>query len=411
MLIPIIYNSSVVKDEDMGKLRIAVFNTQPPHLYRGGVERRILELSRRISSELDIAIYSGMKAGFRKAVQADGAIIVPCFSTDWFFPVDNWFFNRSLARMANFIHADVYEAHTVSGYGFLKALRKRGNARPFIQTIHGVLADEYMRWPKNEALTPRMRLSRLLLWRLAEIEKRAAEEAALIVTVSQYSLKKITMLYNVKQDKIRVVPNGVDVQHFKPMNVPVDFKAKLGIRGRRCVLFVGNLVPRKGLNLLIEASKNVVKELRNVCFLIVGEGPLKGSLIAYARKLNVQENFYFLGRVSDETLLKIYNCSDVVVLPSFQEGQGITLLEAQATAKPVVACKAGGTAEIVVHGKTGLLVKPNSHELANALLTLLSDEDACKSMGQQGREFVSRNFSWDVCAQKMLNVYLEASAL
>ncbi|MBC7130484.1 glycosyltransferase family 4 protein [Candidatus Bathyarchaeota archaeon] len=395
----------------MGKLRVTVFNTQPPHLFHGGVERRILEVAKRISCRANTVIYSGMKAGFRTATRVNGTVIVPCFSTDWLFPMDNWLFNRTVAKMLDLINADVYEAHTVSGYGFLKALRKRKIAKPFIQTIHGVLADEYLRYMENETLTPRMRISKHFLWYLAKIEKEAAEKATLIVTVSHYSQKRITQLYHVERDKIKVVPNGVDPQRFKPMKVSENFRAKLGIKGKNCILFVGNLVPRKGLNLLIEAAKNVVKENKDAYFLIAGDGPLKNSLIAYARNLNVLGNLKFFGMVSDEMLLKIYNCSDIVVLPSLQEGQGITLLEAQATAKPVVACKAGGTSEIVIHGETGLLVNPNSRELADALLTLLSDEDVRRRMGEKGRKFVSKNFSWDICARKMLKVYLEASSL
>ena len=105
----------------------------------------------------------------------------------------------------------------------------------------------------------------------------------------------------------------------------------------------------------------------------------------------------------------IYNCADVFALPSIQEGQGIVLLEAQASAKPVVAFDIGGVNEAVVNGETGLLVKRGSvDQLADAIIKLLSDKALREKMGGNGRKFVMANFTWDICAQKMLQVYREA---
>jgi glycosyltransferase involved in cell wall biosynthesis len=259
----------------MGKLNLAVFNTQPPHLYRGGVERRITEVGKRLINEVNTKVYSGTKAGFKKTAVVDGVILVPCFSTDMFFPVDNWFFNKSISRVHNTIKADVYEAHVVSGYGFLKTLKRRKDAKPFIQTIHGVLADEYIQSFKTSFQTLRTRLSRLLMRHLSIIERESARNATLIVTVSKYSSQKIAKLYGVEENRVRVVPNGVDTQRFKPTKGFEKVKHELGLDNKKCVLFVGNLVPRKGLHFLIEAAKNVLKETEGARFIIAGDGPLK----------------------------------------------------------------------------------------------------------------------------------------
>jgi hypothetical protein len=81
----------------MKKSRLAVFNTQPPHLYFGGVERRILEIAKRLSKDQDVSIYCGTKRGFKATSYISGAAIVPCKSTDIFFPLDNWAFNRTIS--------------------------------------------------------------------------------------------------------------------------------------------------------------------------------------------------------------------------------------------------------------------------------------------------------------------------
>jgi glycosyltransferase involved in cell wall biosynthesis len=115
-----------------------------------------------------------------------------------------------------------------------------------------------------------------------------------------------------------------------------------------------------------------------------------------------------MGDVHDNVLPMVYNYADVFVLPSTQEGQGIALLEAQATAKPVVAFNMSGIKETVLNNETGLLVKPDSYELAQAMLSLLSDKTLRDKMGSRGRHFVLNKFSWDVCAQRIFQVYREA---
>ena len=392
----------------MKKLSLAVFNTQPPHLYFGGVERRIIETTKKFRNEVGTTVYSGTKAGFRKPASVNGVTFVPCFSTDALFPMDNWFFNRTLSGAVDAIKADVYEAHTASGYGFLRTLKKRNLKKPFVQTIHGVLADEYVQSLQGGSPTFRAKLANRIMWWLSRLEGESAKNATLIVTVSKYSCDKIIQFYDADKTKIRIVPNGVDLQRFKPVQGLESIKRQIGIDSKLCVLFVGRLIPRKGLSFLIEAAKYVVREFKETIFVIVGDGPLKNHLRAYLEEINLSGNFVFIGDVNENVLPALYNCADVFALPSIQEGQGIALLEAQATAKPVVAFDVGGVHETMVNKETGLLVKPDSRELADAILKLLSSWSLREQMGVKGREFVSNNFSWDICAQRMLQVYREA---
>jgi glycosyltransferase involved in cell wall biosynthesis len=394
----------------MSKLSLAVFNTQPPHLYFGGVERRIIETAKSLHNQVDTTVYSGTKAGFKKPASLNGTRIVPCFSTDALYPVDNWFFNRTIAAAVNTLKADIYEAHAVSGYRFLKTLREHDIRKPFIQTVHGVLADEYTQTLQRGAPTLQAKLANLLMWQLSKLEEEAAKNATLTVTISKYSRRKIMQFYGVDKAKIRIVPNGVDTQRFKPSKSNESIKRQTGIDNKLCVLFVGRLIPRKGLHYLVEAAKQIVKEFSQTMFLIVGDGPLRNHLVSYLEKMNLSDNFVFLGDVSENALPALYNCADIFVLPSIQEGQGIALLEAQATEKPIVAFDVGGVREAILDKETGLLVKPDSRELADALMKLLVNWSLREKMGRKGREFVVNNFSWDICAQKMLQVYREAVA-
>lgn len=392
----------------MTKISLGVFNTQPPHLYFGGVERRIMETARRLQYNVATTIYAGTKAGFKKPVSVGGISIIPLFSTDKLFPVDNWFFNRTLSSVAETIEADVYEIHTVSGYGFIKTVQRRHLKKPIIHTIHGVLADEYAQSFQSGSMTLRARIANRMMKQLANIEKKTAQNAVLIVTVSEYSSRKATQFYGTDQRKTRVVPNGVDPEKFRPSNSGENIKRKIGIEGKLCVLFVGRLIPRKGLPYLIEAASYITKQIDETAFVIVGDGPLRKHLKNSVDRAHLSEKFVFLGDVNENALPSLYKCADVFVLPSIQEGQGIALLEAQATAKPVVAFDVGGVSETVLKGQTGLLTKPDSLELSNALLKLLSDRALREKMGEKGRDFVVDHFSWDICAKKMLRVYREA---
>ncbi len=394
----------------MQKLRLAVINTQPP-LYFGGVERRILEIAERLQSQVDTTVYSGTKAGLNKPARLHGLNVIPLFSTDKAFPLDNWVFNQTLARNAQAIKADVYEAHTASGYGLVRAFKKRGIRAPFVQTIHGTLADEYAQNRLRGGFSPRQKLANMFMWQLAKKEEEAAKKATLIVTITRYSESKIKQYYCVDPAKIRIVPNGVDTERFKPEGDCTAVRKKIGLGNRPCILFVGALIPRKGVGFLVEAAKTVAKEDHKVLFVIVGSGPLAGRLISDVETAGLTRNFKFVPKVSEADLTAIHRCADIFVLPSIQEGLGIVLLEAQSSAKPVVAFNIGGVREAVRNGETGLLVEPKSELLAKAILRLLSDRSLRIKMREAGRMFVQRQFSWEASAAKMLAVYREAIEL
>jgi glycosyltransferase involved in cell wall biosynthesis len=393
----------------MDKFRLAVLNTQPPHLYFGGVERRIMETTKRLANKADISVYSGTKAGFQTPTTIDGVQFVPCHSTDRMFPLDNWTFNRNLPKTEGIFDAYVFEAHNVSGYGFPKALANRNLKKPFIHTIHGVLADEYEQAKASGHQSIRGRAANYFMGRLANLEKQTAQEATLIVTISNYSLQKMQKHYGVDKDKVRIVPNGVNIEKFKPTADAEAARRQFGLGKEPVVLFVGSLIPRKGLAFLVEAAKKVVRVQSATKFLIVGDGPQKNQLENSIAEANLSGNFKFLSKVNEDALPTLYNCADVFVLPSIQEGQGIVLLEAQASGLPVVAFDIGGVNEAVRNNETGLLVTlGDSGALADGVLKLLGSGDLSVRMGGAGRRFVSENFTCDLCAKRMLAVYREA---
>lgn len=393
----------------MAKFRLAVLNTQPPHLYYGGVERRILEVTRHLQSEADILVYSGTKAGFKAETSTNNVKFVPIKSTDLIFPIDNLTYNRNLLKSKQIYEADIFELHNNSAYGLPGALKKRGLSKPLVHLIHGTLADEYEQGKKG-AQTLRGRLANAFMKQQAKQEKNIAQNADVIVTISKYSRAKILEHYGVAEKKIRIVPNGVDIGKFQPTDSAAA-KKQFSLEQEPTVLFMGSLVPRKGLSYLIEAAKTVVKQQANVKFLIIGNGPLKAQIQKSVASLGLSGNFVFYGNIAENQLASAYNAADVFVLPSIQEGQGIVLLEAQACSKPVVAFGVGGAKEAVKDGESGYLLELGDTEgLAEKLLKLLDDEALRQNMGTAGRTFITENYTWDLCAKRMLKIYQEALA-
>ncbi len=396
------------KDKEEKAFRTAIFNTQPPHLYVGGVERRIMEMGRRLVKEADVTVYSGTKAGFREPTKVYDMDFIPCHSTDRVFPLDNWTFNRSIIKMTNKFDDDIFEAHTVSAYGLPRALKRQGIKKPFIQVVHGVLAEEYEQAKKEGYTTFRSRVANYFMSHLARLEMQTAQEATLVVTISRYSLQKMETRYRIDPKKVRIVPNGVDIEKFQPMPDQAAAKREFSLSKDPYVLFIGSLIPRKGLPFLIEAAKRIVQEKKETKFLIVGDGPQRKELDLLIQAMGLTGNFFFMKNVPNFKLAALYNSADVFVLPSIQEGQGIVLLEAQACGRPVVAFDIGGVNEAVLNNRTGLLVRQGSYELAESILRLLADKSLQKTMGDAGRKLVTEDFTWDICAQKMLKVYHEA---
>ncbi|HTY74341.1 MAG TPA: glycosyltransferase family 4 protein, partial [Candidatus Nanoarchaeia archaeon] len=275
----------------MGKTSVAVFNTQPPHLYFGGVERRIMETSSRLSGEIDFTVFSGTKEGFHKSVIVDGVKIAPCKSTDILFPLDNWTFNHTLKKTATQFRADIYESHNVSGYGLQKVLQKQYAKTQFITTVHGVLADEYARAQHGGRASARGKLANFFMKQLAKIEGESARNASLVVTISNYSSQKIVELYGVDKAKIRIVPNGVDPRKFLPNGNCVKTKERIGAGNKAIVLFVGRLIPRKGLLRLLEAARRIVGERSETLFVIVGDGPLRSQIVNEVNNSGLANNF------------------------------------------------------------------------------------------------------------------------
>ncbi len=188
--------------------------------------------------------------------------------------------------------------------------------------------------------------------------------------------------------KVRVIPNGVDLDRFHPRWPEPALQRELAIPpGTPVVGIVAALRPEKNHELFLQAASLVRKELAETQFLIIGDGPQRERLESLAGELSLSRAVHFLGTRSD--VPKLLSLVDVLAITSQMEANPISILEAMACEKPVVATRVGSIPETVLDGKTGYLIAPgDAAGIANRVVELLIHPDRAAAMGRAGREHV-----------------------
>jgi glycosyltransferase involved in cell wall biosynthesis len=286
----------------------------------------------------------------------------------------------------------------------------------FVGPCDAMLGPAFVTWPAREAaeipvvhdltfVNHPEYVSRRNLWYLRLIMPRVLKRAAMVATVSDAVGHEIAHRFRVSSERLAVVPNGCDLDHFdrpgpKPPGLPSDY-----------FLFVGTLEPRKNLEGVLHALEILKRERSEVPQLVVVGGvgwrhdALSEKLAARVR----DGSAIALGYVSDDQLPAIYSSARALVFPSFYEGFGLPPLEAMAAGCPVISSQAGGLAEVV--SDDALIVEPeNPASIAEAMRRVLDDEGLRKDLIRRGRDR-ARDFSWDRAGAQLKSTIEEAVRL
>ena len=294
-------------------------------------------------------------------------------------------------RVAKMIKPDVVHAH----WAFPQGLAAKFTGVPYFINFYG---GEFFMARKFR-----------LIWMLKYIVNRSYES----FTVTNYYVQLM------RQSGLRMspvpIPLGVDVSTFHP-----DVKGSKDIRERFCkkgelmVLFVGRLVERKGPDYLVAAFQRVVKEVPNARLVMVGSGPMAGSLKNQASELGISDKIVFCGEIHNAELPKYYCAADIFVLPSIvdrhgdREGQGVVYAEAMACKIPVIGTNTGGIPDVISRD-VGLLVnEKDPDDLAKGIIRLLKDAKLRKMMGENAYKLVQNRFSWSGIANQYVDVFRKA---
>jgi glycosyltransferase involved in cell wall biosynthesis len=189
----------------------------------------------------------------------------------------------------------------------------------------------------------------------------------------------------IKGSSLKKYRYWVDLKHFKPMNLK-ESRKKIGVDDRFTVLFVGRLIPIKGIKLLVE----IARELDQIQFLFIGAGPLESFLKSTSEQ---NTNIKFLGQVQNYNLPVYYNSADIFCIPSqYEEGLGRVVMESVACGIPVVGSNRGGISE-ALNKTISILLEPTHNNLKNAIQMLHMDNQQLKALKMDCRNYATMNYS------------------
>jgi len=325
---------------------------------------------------------------------ADGAMLENLARSPWLYlqaPFVVLFELLAALRLARAMRPDVIHAHWFVPQGIVAVLVGAILRIPVVVTAHG--GDVYG-----------------LRGRLFDALRRAvASHCEAVTVVSRDMAMSLPQVTSRRGERPKVMPMGVDAQRFS------GGPANNGNR-EQIVLFVGRLARKKGVEYLIRAFPDVLAHNPNACLVVVGDGPCRGELEALSSHLQLQDRVRFAGAQPPATLPRFYQSSRLFVGPSVvarsgdTEAFGLVFAEAMAAGCPVVATAVGGIPEVVVAGRTGLIVEPKSPAaLASAINHLLDSPAEAGRMGALARRWARRKFDWRQVARGYAGVLAQAA--
>jgi len=228
------------------------------------------------------------------------------------------------------------------------------------------------------------------------IEKYGMENADKIIAVSYYTKRILEEHYGIDPDKIEVVHNAVNKERqIERYNISRNLEEKI-------VLFLGRVTMQKGPEYFIEAANLVLKEVKNVRFVMAGSGDMMPHMISRMAELKIADKFHFTGFLRGVDVEKMYAMSDLYVMPSVSEPFGITPFEALLYDVPIIISKQSGVSEILKHAI--IIDFWDVQKLANNIIAVLKDEELSKNIVKNCMEEL-KNIEWHSAGSKLKNVY------
>lgn len=238
-------------------------------------------------------------------------------------------------------------------------------------------------------------------------EKELVKDCHRIIVSAEMEKEDLIDYYDASPETISVIPCGVNLDLFRPINKEIA-RCHLGLNGGAIILFVGRIVPLKGIDQLLMAMTHLKRDRRTELLLIGGDEHSRVEverLKSLSRSLRICDSVTFLGAVRQEMLPFFYSAADLCVVSSYYESFGLVALESLACGTPVVATKVGGMESVIRQGETGYIVRDNTpRHFADKIALLLSTPNGKRGLIGSIRASVTR-FSWANVALAMVNEY------
>lgn len=292
----------------------------------------------------------------------------------------------------NFNNKDIDLIHSrfvyPDGYGCLKVCNKLN--LPLVADIHG--SNDFGAFLSSKILKQKQ------IKALKFIDK--------LLCVSRWQIDA-GIQRGIPEEKLEYVPLGVDINKF-------NLKEKKLLKDKynyseetTLILFVGQLIKRKGLEYLISSIPHIVKNYRNVKFVIIGSGPNRSNLFNMCYQKDIMKFVDFKGGVSEEVLLDYYSMADIFILPSLSEGQPMVIYEAMASENAVIGTNVAGIPYQIQDNVTGYIIPPaDSKAICEKISYLLDNPDSCIQMGKNSRKrVIEKGWTWECYAKRVTNIY------
>ena len=393
-------------------MRICLVSQEYPPGYVGGIGTQTRVKAQgllALGHEVEV-LTAGEEAGPPLARRDDDGVTVnalrppgggfPVHSTEAYWLGYTWSVLAALRALGEERAFDVVDFPDYAAEGLAYQLdRTEEEPTAVVVHLHGSLGmfSEQIGWPPED--DPLLRIGRFM-------EDTSIEKADSLLAASRSIAELTCARLDLDAGRIDVVAGAVDSELF----APAPARASNG-RGPR-LLFVGNLVANKGVATVLEAFIRLAGEHPGVTLTIAGsaDAPIAGELLARAAQAGVGERVELLGFVEHRDLPGLYRSADVFAAPSrYEGGMGLVYLEAMACGLPVVATAAGGAAEAIEDGSTGMLLQRGDvDETTAAIATLLGDPELRARMGGAGRDRVRMHFTQAPYAEKVSRAYEHA---
>lgn len=362
---------------------LLVTNDFPPR--PGGIQQFVHNLALRLPPD-EVVVYASTYEG-AAAFDAEQPFEVVRNKTHMLLPTPA--VGREVQRLARDRKCDRVLFGATAPLGLLaQGLRTNAGVERVVGLTHG-----------HEAGWAALPGSRALLQRIA----RGSDT---ITYLGDYFRRRLEPAIGSLTSLRRLAP-GVDIDTFHPSVDGTVVRKRHDLGDRPVIVCVSRLVHRKGQDTLVRAMPHVLKKVPDAVLLIVSDGPHRAAIEKLARDLDVTRSVVFTGKISWEDLPSHYAAGDVFAMPCRTrwggldvEGLGIVYLEASATGLPVIAGDSGGAPDAVLDGETGYVVADLT-ALVGRLVHLLSHPNAARAMGAAGRDWVEREWRWDLQAARL----------
>ncbi|HLL86600.1 MAG TPA: glycosyltransferase family 4 protein [Thermoleophilaceae bacterium] len=297
---------------------------------------------------------------------------------------------------------DRFAFDVVHGHDWLVAVAGDHLARrfraPLVATIHATEYGRHQGWVDKHPQS-----------HIHGVERWMANRADRVVTCSAYMRDHVADVYGLEEERIAVVPNGIDPSELIPVDDLDRLRARFAARHERLVLLVGRLVYEKGFQLALEALPALIERVGNVRFLVAGSGTHEAELRTQARDLGLDAHGTFLGWIGDDVLHSLYRIADLTVVPSIYEPFGLVALEAMASDCPCLVADTGGLREVVPNEDVGLRFRSRDPASLAALAErILTDPVLRERLVAEASEHVL-TFDWSDVARQVEKLYADVA--